>query len=203
MRVKEVCRQEANSEDWVSAEVDLEMGSKSSGSSQAGLFTEHYDQCGGGIVCTSSSSEGANSTMKSMLLSSPSSSVASACDRQREPGAAAQGLVKPNISDPAGNTVEAAMNRSNKISLKPPLKHRHSEHWEQIWRDSSPSWGSYYHRWIQRVYGFIIPKGARVLELGCGSGDLLASLQPEYGFGIDFAPSAIANTHRHPGLRFG
>ena len=31
MRVKEVCRQEANSEDWVSAEVDLEMGSKSSG----------------------------------------------------------------------------------------------------------------------------------------------------------------------------
>lgn len=111
--------------------------------------------------------------------------------------------VEPNFSYQTDITVEEAMNHSNKISLKHPRKHSYSEHWEQIWRDSSPSWGSYYHRWLQRVYGFVIPKGARVLELGCGSGDLLASLQPEYGFGIDFAPSAIEKARtRHPGLRF-
>lgn len=78
-----------------------------------------------------------------------------------------------------------------------------SEHWERIWQTSSPSWGSYYHRWLQRVYGFVIPKGARVLELGCGSGDLLASLQPGYGVGIDFVPSAIAKARsKYPGLHF-
>jgi SAM-dependent methyltransferase/4-amino-4-deoxy-L-arabinose transferase-like glycosyltransferase len=95
------------------------------------------------------------------------------------------------------------MPRENKISLKHSRNHSRAEHWEQNWRDAPRSWGSYYHRWLQRVYAFVIPKGARVLELGCGSGDLLASLQPRYGVGIDFAPSAIEKARaRHPGLRF-
>jgi SAM-dependent methyltransferase len=98
--------------------------------------------------------------------------------------------VEQNLSRQADISTEEAMNQKSKISPKHPRKNNRSEHWERIWRDSSPSWGSYYHRWLQRVYGFVIPKGARVLELGCGSGDLLASLQPGYGFGIDFAPSA-------------
>jgi len=95
------------------------------------------------------------------------------------------------------------MTNVNNISLKHSRKHTRAEHWEQIWRDSSPSWGKYYHRWLQRVYGFVIPKGAQILELGCGNGDLLASLLPGYGVGIDFAPSAIEKARtRHPGLRF-
>ena len=111
--------------------------------------------------------------------------------------------VEPNLSYQADITVEEAMNHANKISLTHPRKHSRSEHWEQIWRDSSTSWGGYYHRWLQRVYGFIIPKGARVLELGCGSGDLLGSLEPRYGLGIDFSPSAIEKArNKHPRLRF-
>ncbi len=56
---------------------------------------------------------------------------------------------------------------------------------------------------MHRVYGYIIPKGTRVLELGCGSGDLLASLEPSYGVGLDFAPSAIAKAlQNHPTLHF-
>jgi hypothetical protein len=93
--------------------------------------------------------------------------------------------------------------RQGKMSLGKAHKQSRSEHWEQNWRNPSHSWGSYYHRWLQRVYGFVIPKGARVLELGSGSGDLLASLQPAYGVGIDFAPSAIEKARmRHPGLCF-
>lgn len=43
----------------------------------------------------------------------------------------------------------------------------------------------------------------RVLELGCGCGDLLASLKPEYGVGIDYASSAIEKAcKRYPDLRF-
>ena len=84
-----------------------------------------------------------------------------------------------------------------------PHKQTRSDHWERIWQEPSNSLGGYYHKWLHRVYGFVIPKGVRVLELGCGSGDLLASLLPEYGVGIDFATSAIAKARQsHPGLRF-
>jgi len=95
------------------------------------------------------------------------------------------------------------MNHTNKTASSYPLRHSRAEYSEKVWRDSAPSCGGYYHRWLQRVYGFIIPNGLRVLEVGCGNGDLLASLKPEYGIGIDFAPSAIERARKsHPGLRF-
>ena len=46
----------------------------------------------------------------------------------------------------------------------------------------------------------MIPKGQRVLEIGCGTGDLLASLNPSYGVGIelDSTTSKIASErHNH------
>jgi SAM-dependent methyltransferase len=50
---------------------------------------------------------------------------------------------------------------------------------------------------------FLIPPGKRVLELGCGRGDLLAALQPSYGVGVDFGPRIIARARaRHPDLHF-
>ncbi len=50
---------------------------------------------------------------------------------------------------------------------------------------------------------FLIPPGKRVLALGCGSGDLLASLAPSYGVGVDFCASVVARAKaRHPGLNF-
>ncbi|MDR0560315.1 MAG: glycosyltransferase [Prevotellaceae bacterium] len=49
----------------------------------------------------------------------------------------------------------------------------------------------YYHRLIEKYCSFIIPQGSRVLEIGCGSGDLLNAVKPSYGVGIDFAPEAI------------
>ena len=50
---------------------------------------------------------------------------------------------------------------------------------------------------------FLIPPGKRVLELGCGRGDLLARLEPSYGVGVDFGAKAIARARElHPNLRF-
>jgi ubiquinone/menaquinone biosynthesis C-methylase UbiE len=50
---------------------------------------------------------------------------------------------------------------------------------------------------------FLIPPGKRVLELGCGSGDLLAALEPSYGVGVDFSPNAVARAKAlHPGLNY-
>lgn len=38
---------------------------------------------------------------------------------------------------------------------------------------------------------FLIPEGLRVLELGCGTGELLGALKPSYGVGIDISPLMI------------
>src|ERR1700737_3811839 len=50
---------------------------------------------------------------------------------------------------------------------------------------------------------FLIPPGKRVLELGCGQGELLAALEPSYGVGIDFGARTIAKAkEQHPNLHF-
>ena len=49
-----------------------------------------------------------------------------------------------------------------------------------------------YHEDDQKFMRFLIPPGKRVLELGCGRGDLLAALKPSYGVGIDFGAETIA-----------
>jgi SAM-dependent methyltransferase len=50
---------------------------------------------------------------------------------------------------------------------------------------------------------FLIPPGKRVLELGCGRGDLLAALQPSYAVGVDFGARTIARARElHPDLHF-
>jgi len=49
----------------------------------------------------------------------------------------------------------------------------------------------FYHRSLEKYFSFIIPPGKRVLELGCGSGDLLNAVQPAYGVGVDFASEVI------------
>ncbi len=62
---------------------------------------------------------------------------------------------------------------------------------------------AYYHRCLHRLIAHIVPRGSNVLEVGCSSGDLLASLAPSAGQGIDYAASIvdIAET-RHPELTF-
>jgi SAM-dependent methyltransferase len=61
----------------------------------------------------------------------------------------------------------------------------------------------YYRRRLAEIYRFLIPPGMRVLELGCGQGDLLNALEPSHGVGVDFSPAMIARARaRHPRLDF-
>jgi hypothetical protein len=48
-----------------------------------------------------------------------------------------------------------------------------------------------YFNEIKRFYHFAIPDGSRVLELGCASGDLIASLNPSHGLGVDIDAKSI------------
>ena len=49
----------------------------------------------------------------------------------------------------------------------------------------------YYHQEIENYYRFVIPDKASVLEIGCGTGDLLANLKPSRGVGIDISSRMI------------
>jgi SAM-dependent methyltransferase len=63
--------------------------------------------------------------------------------------------------------------------------------------------GAYYHEHLRRTYRSLIPAGQRVLELGCGDGDLLAALKPSIGLGVDLDPETVQRAQRrHPELRF-
>ncbi len=61
----------------------------------------------------------------------------------------------------------------------------------------------YYYDDQQRYIRFLVPEGLRVLEVGCGLGDLLASVKPSRGLGLDLSPemAALASA-RHPELEF-
>jgi YD repeat-containing protein len=54
----------------------------------------------------------------------------------------------------------------------------------------------YYYDLLARVLEARIPAGQRVLDLGCGSGHLLAALRPSYGVGIDVSAPAVDQARR-------
>ena len=61
----------------------------------------------------------------------------------------------------------------------------------------------FYHRVIEKNYKFIIPEGSKVLELGCGTGELLAAVKPSLGVGVDFSEEMLKIArNNHPHLKF-
>jgi SAM-dependent methyltransferase len=67
------------------------------------------------------------------------------------------------------------------------------------WRKRS---GAYYGA-IERLVRFVVPEGASVLEVGCGTGDLLAALHPSDGVGVDVSSRMVEIARqKHPDLRF-
>jgi ubiquinone/menaquinone biosynthesis C-methylase UbiE len=82
---------------------------------------------------------------------------------------------------------------------------RRIEHWDAVaWlTDTWKGWGGFYHKRLSEIYQFLVPPGQRVLEVGCGQGDLLASLRPAQGVGVDFSGEMIRRAaERHPQLHF-
>lgn len=62
---------------------------------------------------------------------------------------------------------------------------------------------SYYYSNIKLLLSKFIPKNKKVLEVGCGTGDLLASLEPKRGFGMDLSSEMIKIAQKkHKNLKF-
>lgn len=86
-----------------------------------------------------------------------------------------------------------------------PIKDRVRSHYDAL-APSRDIWyrrNHYYHDYVERSLRALIPEGSTVLELGCGTGNLLAALKPSRGLGLDLS-SEIVNVARrnHPGLTF-
>ena len=69
--------------------------------------------------------------------------------------------------------------------------------------DRQSRFSAAYRKDDRKFMQFLIPPGKRILELGCGRGELLAALQPSYGVGVDFGARTIAKAKElHPDLHF-
>src|SRR5580698_6769355 len=70
-------------------------------------------------------------------------------------------------------------------------------------RDDYRRKNRYYYAQLDKQYRYFIPEGKRVLEIGCGTGDLLAALKPSYGMGVDISPKMIERSQeKYPSLHF-
>jgi SAM-dependent methyltransferase len=61
----------------------------------------------------------------------------------------------------------------------------------------------YYYEDQKRYYRFLVPEGASVLELGCGTGELLSALKPGRGVGVDISSEMLSiASSKYPHLEF-
>jgi glycosyltransferase involved in cell wall biosynthesis len=69
------------------------------------------------------------------------------------------------------------------------------DHWYQK--------NSFYHGTVERRLRELIPPGSSVLELGCGTGNLLSALKPSRGLGLDISAEMIRLARaKFPNLQF-
>ena len=60
-----------------------------------------------------------------------------------------------------------------------------------------------YHDYLEHALRALVPPGRSVLEIGCGTGNLLHALQPARGVGIDLSPAMVdLSRQKYPEMRF-
>ena len=79
------------------------------------------------------------------------------------------------------------------------------EHYDSIApvRDRFYEKNAYYYSLLFKEYRYLIPEGKKVLEVGCGTGNLLNALKPSLGIGLDISPKMVEEAKRKfPHLTF-
>ena len=98
---------------------------------------------------------------------------------------------------------------SNQMSVDNPARSIYEQtrlaHWDRVARkrDSWKGWGAAYNRRLNEIYRYLISPGQRILEIGCGMGDLVAALRRERGVGVDFSAEMVQRGRvHHPEIEF-
>jgi ubiquinone/menaquinone biosynthesis C-methylase UbiE len=105
-----------------------------------------------------------------------------------------------------------AINSIGTDSLQSPISNtardryltERTAHWDYV-AQNMEQWqgGKFYQAKLAYFYRLMVSPGLRVLELGCGQGDLLAALEPSIGVGVDFSKYMIEQAvRRYPNLKF-
>jgi len=73
------------------------------------------------------------------------------------------------------------------------LKTASEKHFDKVAKnyDYYKNKNSFYYENLKKLLAELIPKNKIVLEFGCGTGDLLASLRPKNGYGMDISGQMI------------
>ena len=101
--------------------------------------------------------------------------------------------------------MQSKTSQSPEILSRQNFTKTRQSHWDAIARkrDTWHGMGGWYHRRLEKIYRFLISPGQRVLEIGSGTGDLLAAVRPENGVGAEFSNKMITRAkQRHPKLEF-
>jgi SAM-dependent methyltransferase len=101
--------------------------------------------------------------------------------------------VRPTRQHVAADTAQQAYTRAR------------SRHWDGVAArlDCAVDLSSAYHARLIEVYRSVVAPNQRVLEIGCGQGDLLAALKPSFGLGVDLSEGMVRRAaQRHPNLHF-
>lgn len=79
---------------------------------------------------------------------------------------------------------------------------RHFDHIAKLY-DKYKKKNSYYYDSLKQFLRENIPPGSKVLEIGCGTGELLNHVQPAYGYGVDLSDRMIERCReKFPHLHF-
>ncbi len=68
-----------------------------------------------------------------------------------------------------------------------------AEHFDNIAKDydSYKKNNSFYYSNLKNLLARLIPKNSKVMEIGCGTGDILAHLEPKSGYGVDISRNMV------------
>ncbi|MDZ7832237.1 MAG: glycosyltransferase [Desulfobacterales bacterium] len=79
------------------------------------------------------------------------------------------------------------------------------KHWDRVsaQKQAPNRPGAFYQTLLHQYFRHMVPEGRRVLEIGCGHGDLLAAMAPAFGAGVDFSEKMLETARqKYPDLCF-
>jgi len=80
-----------------------------------------------------------------------------------------------------------------------------AQHYDELapLRDQYCTKNQYYYSLLYKEYKYLISKAKKVMEVGCGTGNLLDAINPSYGVGVDLSPKMVEiASKKYPHLNF-